>query len=121
MKNFLYFIMVIFLFLSSAGCASVGKDFESEKVKNIKNNSITNYSELSALLNANGMSRIEKWIPSATINDRTDTAQLDRIYRVIISSKSFSELSMLKSQLELLDIVYYAELETNNKVWPRSG
>ena len=31
MKNFLYFIMVIFLFLSSAGCASVGKDFESEK------------------------------------------------------------------------------------------
>ena len=41
MKNFLYFIMVIFLFLSSAGCASVGKDFESEKVKNIKNNVTT--------------------------------------------------------------------------------
>ena len=41
MKNFLYFIMVVFLFLSSAGCASVGKDFESEKVKNIKNNVTT--------------------------------------------------------------------------------
>ena len=41
MKNFLYFVMVIFLFLSSAGCASVGKDFESEKVKNIKNNVTT--------------------------------------------------------------------------------
>ena len=41
MKNFLYFIMVIFLFLSSAGCASVGRDFKSEKVKNIKNNVTT--------------------------------------------------------------------------------
>ena len=41
MKNFLYFIMVIFLFLSSASCASVGKDFESGKIKNIKNNVTT--------------------------------------------------------------------------------
>ena len=38
MKKLLYFSMVIFLFTS---CASVGKDFESKKVKNIKNNVTT--------------------------------------------------------------------------------
>ena len=37
MKNILYFNMVIFLLLSFPGCASVGKDFDSEKVKSIKN------------------------------------------------------------------------------------
>ena len=41
MKNVLYFSMVIFLFLLFTGCASVGKDFESEKVKNIKINITT--------------------------------------------------------------------------------
>ena len=41
MKNFLYFGRAIFLFLFFTGCASVGKDFESEKVRNIQNNVTT--------------------------------------------------------------------------------
>ena len=39
MKIILYFSMVIFLLF--AGCASVGKDFDSKRVKNIKNNVTT--------------------------------------------------------------------------------
>ena len=39
MKNILYFSMVIFLLFT--GCASVGKDFDSKKVKDIKNNVTT--------------------------------------------------------------------------------
>ena len=41
MKNIIYFSMVMFFLLSFTGCASVGKDFDSEKVKNIKNNVTT--------------------------------------------------------------------------------
>ena len=41
MKNILYFSVVMFLLLSFIGCASVGKDFDSKKVKNIKNNVTT--------------------------------------------------------------------------------
>ena len=41
MKTILYFSMVMFLLLSFTGCASVGKDFDSEKVKNIINNVTT--------------------------------------------------------------------------------
>ena len=41
MKNILYFSMVMFLLFSFTGCASVGKDFDSEKVKNIINNVTT--------------------------------------------------------------------------------
>ena len=41
MKNILYFSMVMFLLLSFTGCASVGKDFDSGKVKSIKNNVTT--------------------------------------------------------------------------------
>ena len=39
MKN--NFSVVMFLLLSFIGCASVGKDFDSKKVKNIKNNVTT--------------------------------------------------------------------------------
>ena len=39
MKNILCFCMVIFLLYT--GCASVGKEFDSKKVKNIKNNVTT--------------------------------------------------------------------------------
>ena len=39
MKNSLYFSMVIFWLFT--GCASVGKDFDSKKVKRIKNNVTT--------------------------------------------------------------------------------
>ena len=41
MKNILYSSMVLFLFLSLNSCASVGKDFDSGKVNNIKNNLTT--------------------------------------------------------------------------------
>jgi len=41
MKNILYFSVVMFLLLSFIGCASVGKDFDSKKVTNIKNNVTT--------------------------------------------------------------------------------
>ncbi len=41
MKNILYFSVVMLLLLSFIGCASVGKDFDSKKVKNIKNNVTT--------------------------------------------------------------------------------
>ena len=41
MKNILYFSVVMLLLLSFIGCASVGKDFDSKKVTNIKNNVTT--------------------------------------------------------------------------------
>ena len=41
MKNILYFSVAMFLLLCFIGCASVGKDFDSKKVKNIKNNVTT--------------------------------------------------------------------------------
>ena len=41
MKNILYFSVVMLLLLSFIGCASVGKDFDSKKVENIKNNVTT--------------------------------------------------------------------------------
>ncbi len=87
---------------------------------NISNNQIINYPELSELLNNNDMIKIEKWIPTATNQDQTDTAQLDRIYKVMMHPKSFLELNTLKSKLESLDIILYAELQNNNKVWTNS-
>jgi hypothetical protein len=36
-----YFLLAVLLFPLWLGCASVGKDFDSEKVKNIKNNVTT--------------------------------------------------------------------------------
>ena len=41
MKSILYSSTVMFLFLSLNSCASVGKDFDSRKVNNIKNNLTT--------------------------------------------------------------------------------
>ncbi|MBC8285674.1 MAG: hypothetical protein H8E32_17810 [Nitrospinae bacterium] len=41
MKIILNFSMAVLLFSLFTGCASVGKDFDSEKVKNIQNNVTT--------------------------------------------------------------------------------
>lgn len=41
MKNILYFGLAVLLFSLFTGCASVGKDFDSKKVKDIKNNVTT--------------------------------------------------------------------------------
>ena len=38
------------------------------------------------------MIKIEKWIPTATNQDQTDTAQLNRIYKVTMHPKSYLEL-----------------------------
>ena len=41
MKRTLYLLITVLLFPLWLGCASVGKDFDSEKVKNIKNDVTT--------------------------------------------------------------------------------
>ena len=41
MKNILYFSVVMFLLFLFTGCGSVGKDFDSAKVKSIENNMTT--------------------------------------------------------------------------------
>ena len=41
MKRTLYLLLTVLLFPFWLGCASVGKDFESEQVKNIKNDVTT--------------------------------------------------------------------------------
>ena len=50
MKKSLFFLLMALLFSVWLGCASVGKDFDSEKVKDIKNNII---SDLSLVPNPN--------------------------------------------------------------------
>ena len=41
MKKIPFFLLMVLLFSVWLGCASVGKDFDSEKVKDIKNNITT--------------------------------------------------------------------------------
>ena len=41
MKKIPFFLLMVLLLSVSLGCASVGKDFDSEKVKDIKNNITT--------------------------------------------------------------------------------
>ena len=41
MKKIPFFLLMVLLVLVWLGCASVGKDFDSEKVKDIKNNITT--------------------------------------------------------------------------------
>ena len=44
MKKISFFLSMVLLFSVWLGCASVGKDFDSEKVKDIKNNITTQLS-----------------------------------------------------------------------------
>ena len=75
----------------------------------------TNNQDFNQFINKYNIINIQKWMPSASINDVSNGIHLDRVYRVVFDLKQHS-IEHLKSELETLEIISSVEFEYKRKI-----